>query len=346
MAKQKNSGGPLTFILILANLGMLGWIGWSYMQAQKPEFSFNGNETDSSETVQPSQDTDSQSVMPEPETADTSETDSDKPKETGTSDKKESTSSDKPKETASTEKEDKTSSDKPKESTNTDKKENTSSDKPKESSSTDKKENTSSNKPKDSGSTDKKENTSSDKPKESSTSSADIPQGLEEITEVPVTEDIPQGLPEGYATGEPTFEDFDWYFNDILKNGVWDDSYKVYDLTAVLGDWKTYIRYDPRQTSGTQGDLLLTSRISVEQNGINLRFIWYWIHMYDQPEGEYDTSDPSDYMGSWNEDGTLNADGSGRVEMIGFYEKKGKQYGIGRLITGDDIRSVVLMVRP
>ena len=142
----------------------------------------------------------------------------------------------------------------------------------------------------------------------------------------------------------PDYRDFDWYFSDVERNGMWSDAVRIDNLGEVLGDWKAYILFDPEKTSEGSCEMLFNVNISVGQNDIEVLCDWYYLRYFSAEEPTYQDSS-STFKGTWNS-GTLEAHGPGDMKLDGFYEKDGMQYALGTMTSKDGTPAVIVLVRP
>ena len=142
----------------------------------------------------------------------------------------------------------------------------------------------------------------------------------------------------------PDYSDFDWYFHDVQQHGMYADAARITDPGEVLGEWKAYILYDPENMTEESCEMLFKLNISVGQYDIELLCDWYYSRYFSKEEPEYEEGS-THYRGSWD-NGAISATGSGTMNLNGFYEKDGRQYGLGTMNSKNGVPAVIVLVRP
>lgn len=163
-------------------------------------------------------------------------------------------------------------------------------------------------------------------------------------------ETAPSSLPaEGAALSteeRPDLEDFLWYVEGVLYDGIPAEAASIAELGAVTGGWKALIIYDPDNTHDSSAMELLNLNILGPADNVNLTLDWYLIFWLDESES-FDETDMEDstFTGIW-ENGGLLASGAGTLRLTDFYTQNGKQFAIGTMDTPDGIPAYVALVRP
>ncbi len=145
------------------------------------------------------------------------------------------------------------------------------------------------------------------------------------------------------TTRQPTLGDFLWY-SSVMSNGKPEGRTVITDSSQIVGGWKAYIIYDPRNRTNNYAEEFLNIDITQEGSGLTLCFDWDTIFIDDK---SYDKNKDDDtYLSASWDSGVLSAIGSYKIDIGEFYEYDNHQYAIGTLTTIDGIDSYLLMVRP
>jgi len=156
-----------------------------------------------------------------------------------------------------------------------------------------------------------------------------------------------EALPVDWSTEErPDLEDFLWYTEDVLYNGVPSDANTIGNISALTGGWKALIFYDPNNEFDSYAIEHLNIELAGTEDDLSLTFDWYSIFWANTGES-FDETDMEDtvFSGKW-ENGGLWASGAGTIHLMQFYELNGKQYAVGTMDTPDGIPALVALVRP
>lgn len=141
----------------------------------------------------------------------------------------------------------------------------------------------------------------------------------------------------------PTYDDFNWYFNDVSYYGVYDDAEYITDLEKILGEWKAYIYYDYENTTGNACEMLFNVNIDAGQEDIAVTCDWYYLRFISSSEPEYQ-NDSTVYRGSW--DGSaIHAKGSGTMDLTRFFSYQGMQYATGEMTDARGVKAEIALVR-
>lgn len=144
----------------------------------------------------------------------------------------------------------------------------------------------------------------------------------------------------------PDLEDFLWYTEDVVYDGVPSDATILDNLEFLTGSWKALIIYAPNNEYEASAMEFLNIALAGTAESLSLTLDWYQIFWANEGES-FDESDMEDsvFLGKW-ETGGLWASGAGTIRLTQFYEQSGKQYAIGTMDTPDGIPALVALVRP
>ena len=144
----------------------------------------------------------------------------------------------------------------------------------------------------------------------------------------------------------PDLEDFLWYTEDVVYDGVPSDANIIDSIDLLTGSWKALIIYDPNDEYDAGAMEFLNIALAGTAESLSLTLDWHQIFWANEGES-FDESDMEDsvFLGKW-ENGGLWASGAGTIRLTQFYEQSGKQYAIGTMDTPDGIPALVALVRP
>ena len=161
------------------------------------------------------------------------------------------------------------------------------------------------------------------------------------------------GVPAPEATGvslsteeRPDLEDFLWYTEDVVYDGVPSDANIIDNIDPLTGSWKALIIYDPNNEYDAGAMEFLNVALAGTAESLSLTLDWYQIFWANEGES-FDETDMEDsvFLGKW-EKGGLWASGAGTIHLTQFYELNGKQYAVGTMDTPDGTPALVALVRP
>ena len=144
----------------------------------------------------------------------------------------------------------------------------------------------------------------------------------------------------------PDLEDFLWYTEDVVYDGVPSDATILDNLEFLTGSWKALIIYDPNNEYEASAMEFLNIALTGSPESLSLTLDWYQIFWANEGES-FDETDMEDgvFNGKWENDG-LWASGAGTIHVTQFYELNGKQYAVGTMDTPDGTPALVALVRP
>ncbi len=176
------------------------------------------------------------------------------------------------------------------------------------------------------------------------------PEGKDEMEtemETMVSDEFLTGTGSELSTTErPSLEDFLWYTENVMYEGVPVDVIDITDLSRLTGSWKSLIMYDPEGMWGPSGMSFSNTDISGNEEELTLTVDWY-MTFWSQEGQSVDESNQDDaaFNGKWENDG-LWASGPGTIRITRFYEWNEKQYAIGTMDSPDGIPANVALIRP
>lgn len=144
----------------------------------------------------------------------------------------------------------------------------------------------------------------------------------------------------------PDLEDFLWYTEDVVYDGVPSDATILDNLEFLTGSWKALIIYAPNNEYEASAMEFLNIALAGSLESLSLTLDWYQIFWANEGES-FDETDMEDsvFNGKW-ENGGLWASGAGTIRLTQFYEQNGKQYAVGKMDTPDGIPALLALVRP
>ena len=161
------------------------------------------------------------------------------------------------------------------------------------------------------------------------------------------------GIPAPEVTGvslsteeRPDSEDFLWYTEDVVYDGVPSDANIIDNIDPLTGSWKALIIYDPNNEYDAGAMEFLNVALAGTAESLSLTLDSYQIFWANEGES-FDETDMEDsvFLGKW-EKGGLWASGAGTIHLTQFYELNGKQYAVGTMDTPDGTPALVALVRP
>ncbi len=150
-----------------------------------------------------------------------------------------------------------------------------------------------------------------------------------------------------FSTNErPDLEDFLWYTEDVLYEGVPADAAAIDNIGTLTGGWKALIIYDPNNEFDSGAMEFFNISLAGTEDDLSLILDWYLIFWSNEGKS-FDETDMEDtvFNGKW-EGGGLWASGAGTIRLTQFYEKNQKQYAVGTMDTPDGIPAFIALVRP
>lgn len=144
----------------------------------------------------------------------------------------------------------------------------------------------------------------------------------------------------------PDLEDFLWYTEDVVYDGVPSDATILDNLEFLTGSWKALIIYAPNNEYEASAMEFLNIALAGSLESLSLTLDWYQIFWANEGDS-FDETDMEDsvFMGKW-ENGDLWASGPGTIHLAQFYELNGKQYAVGTMDTPDGTPALMALVRP
>lgn len=158
---------------------------------------------------------------------------------------------------------------------------------------------------------------------------------------------VPEALPVDLSTEErPDSEDFLWYTEDVLYNGVPSDVNTIGKVSPLIGGWKALILYDPNNEFDSNAIEFLNIELAGTEDDLRLTLDWYLIYWSNEGESLDETGlEDTVFSGKW-QGGSLWASGEGTIRLTHFYEQNQYQYAVGTMDTPDGIPALIALVRP
>ena len=156
------------------------------------------------------------------------------------------------------------------------------------------------------------------------------------------------GIPDSYSmsTDEyPTLEDVQGFNAEFGWVVLTDRAVPITDPTLILGGWKAYMICDPDNARNSNMEKFTNINISYGQSDMIVTVDWFYTYFSSTGKGFDDNTPDSTFKGSFS-DGALDAVGSGRITLYGFYYQNGKEFAIGRMIFQDGVEAVIALIRP
>ena len=144
----------------------------------------------------------------------------------------------------------------------------------------------------------------------------------------------------------PDLEDFLWYTEDVVYDGVPSDATILDNLEFLTGSWKALIIYAPNNEYEARAMEFLNIALAGSLESLRLTLDWYQLFWANEGDS-FDETDMEDsvFLGK-GEKGGLWASGVGTIRLTQFYEQNGKQYAVGKMDTPDGIPALLALVRP
>ncbi|MCR5847958.1 MAG: zinc ribbon domain-containing protein [Lachnospiraceae bacterium] len=138
------------------------------------------------------------------------------------------------------------------------------------------------------------------------------------------------------TVSDPTFEDFDWYYEYREKQYL--DSDVIWlDSSGYRGAWKGFIFYDESARELIKMDIAFTT------DSVEATVDWYMMQ-YQGEEPFLENSEDSNFSGyEWGNG--IHVEGPAVIEIDSFWEKDGKQYGAGSITLQDGSVCAIVLVR-
>lgn len=148
------------------------------------------------------------------------------------------------------------------------------------------------------------------------------------------------------AAENPSLADFDWYLDDVRKNGIPSDAQRAdpEQFASLAGEWKSFVFYDPDGVRDSCGQEL--ANISIRQfDGAAILTYGYYFYYDSSGEGFDCAGDVSTFAGTF-QSGMLYVTGAGNIKITEFYRIGDHEYALGSYYTPDGLEAELAMVRP
>lgn len=157
----------------------------------------------------------------------------------------------------------------------------------------------------------------------------------------------PAGERRDLSTDErPDLDDFFWYTEVVVYDGVPADAVAVDSLSDAAGGWKALIIYDPEGLHESSAIELLNANVGGTEDDLHLTLDWYLIYWLGDESAHDETEmEDTEFTGHW-EGGGLWVSGAGTMRLTDVYSLDDAQYAIGTIVTPDGIPAYIALTRP
>lgn len=166
-------------------------------------------------------------------------------------------------------------------------------------------------------------------------------------TEAPTTEPTEPPYPSWSVISTdayPSLEDisgFDWTGTWLTKTS---EAVSITDTRVMRGGWKAYMVSDPQNVRDSLAEHFLNVYIDGTKYDLTITLDWYRTYIASLGESFEDSSPDSVFQGECH-GGTIEAIGSGKLVLTGFYYENGKEYATGKYTWPDGVEAVIGLVR-
>lgn len=164
-----------------------------------------------------------------------------------------------------------------------------------------------------------------------------------------VQETVPkeETILELYPGGDPAFEDFDWYYNEVLQYGIPDGALMM-EPKDLNGPWKYLFRFEVPGEEPASMEQIGYMSISQYGNKIDMS---PWPTLFRYANGSVEQEDPEavgyePFTGTIDEAGARLSGNGWPLTLSNYYQYQNVQYAIGSLVTTEGYITDVLLVRP
>ena len=161
---------------------------------------------------------------------------------------------------------------------------------------------------------------------------------------------LPSAAAEAVSTeAVPALDEFDWFLEGVLMNGVPDSAENIHSATDVVGSWKCLVVYDPQNKEGKLGYHLGTMNIGCrESEGKDFLGPYIiWNTLDDGNGNKQDESGKGEFLSvGYFDDGWYGEGGQGNMSLKFWTTGDGKQYAWGSAKFQDVGDNIVVLVRP
>ena len=194
-------------------------------------------------------------------------------------------------------------------------------------------------------------------PENSAPASEDVSQGIEQMepqdtaetetqeNSTPASDDTAQGILK--PAGEPRFDDFLFYENDVYANGIPADA-ALLSAAAISGEWKYCMTFNRLNEGEERIDEIGLAEVSFTGDTAQLIlhpvYIRYGTHV--EPENEAEVG-YTPFTGTWDNEYIDVKAGGTSIGLGPYYSHGGSEYVLGNIVVKDSgMFGDVLLVRP
>ena len=131
----------------------------------------------------------------------------------------------------------------------------------------------------------------------------------------------------------------------MSQTGFPEDAEFIKENSELYGQWKGYIKYDPKNTTGGRADFLLFFDLEPGTENDAATLHWYWSQYITEEEGTYVTDWEDTHYYGYLGDGQYQASGSGTMEILYFFKWNGVKYGLGRMNSSEGVPAILCLMR-
>ena len=147
--------------------------------------------------------------------------------------------------------------------------------------------------------------------------------------------------------GDPTFDDFLFYENDVYANGIPDDAVLL-TAGSISGEWKYCLTFNRNSELEERIDEIGIAEVSFTSDSASLilhpQMIRYGTFV--SPEDEDEVGSPV-FSGTWDDEYIDLMGGEISIGLGPYYSYEGKEYVIGNIVVrSNGLFGDVLLVRP
>lgn len=161
---------------------------------------------------------------------------------------------------------------------------------------------------------------------------------------------LPSEIASFCSVEEPSeMEDFAWFLDDVLMNGVPESAEPIREAVDIIGAWKCLVIDDPQNKEGKLayhlGTMDVTCRLNEGRDFVGQSI--YWDKLIDENGTKTDESGNNPFLsvGYWSDDGWYGKGGEGNMSLK-FWTISGVQYAWGSANFQNVEDNIIVLVRP
>ena len=161
---------------------------------------------------------------------------------------------------------------------------------------------------------------------------------------------LPSEIASFCSVEEPSeMEDFAWFLDDVLLNGVPESAEPIREAADIIGAWKCLVIDDPQNKEGKLayhlGTMDVTCRLNEGRDFVGQSI--YWDKLIDENGTKTDESGNNPFLsvGYWSDDGWYGKGGEGNMSLK-FWTISGVQYAWGSANFQNVEDNIIVLVRP